>query len=98
MLAHKHATRPRFSDGDAVMLCSHVFERAKITLSIDWPNVTWKRETVRFVREDGTSGRGDYWVMCPQCIASDPKQVDFVEEVSQHGVLHVADFMRRPKW
>jgi hypothetical protein len=82
------------------MICCHLFERARRTLSIDWPNVTWAKhegEARIFRRVDGSAGKGDYYVRCSSCDRKDPKQVDYVEEVFRHGKMHVADFLREAK-
>jgi hypothetical protein len=93
MLTTTRSARPPLREGDTVMICKHLFETARRTLAIDWPNVRWSKQNRKFTREDGSTGMGDYYVRCRQCAATDMARVAFIEETFLHGKLHVADFL-----
>lgn len=94
------AVRPEFREGDIVMICSHLFERARMGHDISWKVVSASgRFTPRqaFTRDDGTAGDCDFVVLCGRCRQSDPHEALLIEEVYKRGQFHVADHIRQIK-
>jgi hypothetical protein len=90
--------KPDFRDGDTVMICRHLFERAaRGLLSLPWKSVVWEGrfEHRLFYRDDGSEGHCNYFVQCGPCSQMKRTEVDYIEEFWQNGHLHVADFCKR---
>jgi hypothetical protein len=88
------ANRPKFREGDVVMICKHLYEAATRGEMIAWRAVAWEGPfdpPQGFTREDGSTGRAHYGVECSACFKSS-EPTDYIEEVYRNGQLHVADF------
>lgn len=94
-----------FVNGDVVMVCKHIYEQSPCRVV---QNANVLRAELRlggsvslrfsprqeFVREDGTHGPFDFTVKCAACYRVDEREVDYIEQHWQDGVLKVADFAR----
>lgn len=89
--------RPEFRDGDIVMICQHLYERACKGHDIAWKVVTCVGRMIprpAFNRDDGTAGAYDFAVMCGRCARLPLGETLFIEEVFKRGQFHVADHIR----
>jgi len=72
----------QFREGDAVMVCSHVWEeniRQGWLLPIREGRMEQHEPPIEFVYGDGGVSHGNVTVGCLECAALPPKEVEYVE-------------------
>jgi hypothetical protein len=83
----------QFREGDAVMVCSHVYEE---NLAQGFP-LSWRRAQMerhapplQFTYENAGVSRGDVTVQCLECAGKPPRTVDYVELWWKGGRLEMS--------